>query len=148
MGKRIRVFGLWIGLSAAAVITVMMLIVVSVGGNPLQWLREFQSFSLTVDNQSEQAMTNVEIGTLVTGDSGQLVTGDSWQPKSGEIGSGHKRVFKPRLSHSGEGGIYMRYTDASGKEVQTTVCSYTEYVSGYTDVTIHNERVEVEENCL
>lgn len=43
--------------------------------------------------------------------------------------------------------MYMKFTDSRGKSTQETVCGYTEYLSGYSKVTITNERTIVVEKC-
>ncbi|CAG5092896.1 Uncharacterized protein TXXE_19030 [Thermobacillus xylanilyticus] len=56
-------------------------------------------------------------------------------------------MIKPQLTVHREGGIYLKFTDSGGKEVNKTVCSYTESASGYSIVTIMNDQIKVEEKC-
>jgi len=112
------------------------------------FLRQFQSFSLTINNQSDYDIVSVEAGTLKTAPSGKgTVEGDSKDSRSKVIKSGEVVKFKPRLSLTGEGGIYFQYTDSRGQTVKKGVCGYTESLSGYSNVTIKNDQVVVEGKC-
>lgn len=133
----------------AGSVTLVLILVASANllkGNS-NFFRQFQSFSLTVVNQSDYDIVSVETGIVQSDTSGNAVEGDSKHLFSKVIKSGQQTVIKPRLTINSEGGIYMKYMDSSGKEVLKTVCSYTESASGYSIVTIMNDKIEVEEQC-
>lgn len=114
-------------------------IVIALGiGTISNILTPFKSFLLTVDNQSDDEISSIEIGLFHT-DSKELFTDP--------IKKGETKRFKPTLSLSGEGSIYLKYTDAKGRSTQETVCGYTEYLSGYSTVTITNEGTTVVQQC-
>ncbi|WP_156114817.1 hypothetical protein [Paenibacillus sp. FSL R5-0345] len=114
-------------------------IVIALGiGTISNILTPFKSFLLTVDNQSDDEISSIEIGLLHT-DSKELFTNP--------IKKGETKKFKPTLSLSGEGSIYLKYTDAKGRSTQETVCGYTEYLSGYSTVTITNEGTTIVQQC-
>jgi len=114
-------------------------IVIALGiGTISNILTPFKSFSLTVDNQSDDEISSIEIGLIDT-DSKELFTNP--------IKKDQKKKFKPTLSLSGEGAIYLKYTDAKGQSTQETVCGYTEYLSGYSTITITNEGTTVVQQC-
>jgi len=102
------------------------------------WLTPFKNFLLTVDNQSDDEISSIEIG-LIHMDSKELFTDP--------IKKGETKKFKPTLSLSGEGSIYLKYTNAKGQSTQETVCGYTEYLSGYSTVTITNEGTTIVQQC-
>jgi hypothetical protein len=101
-------------------------------------LSPFKSFTLTVNNQSDVDISSIEIGLIHT---------DSKEVFTNPIKKGQTRKFKPTLSLHGEGAIYLKYTDAMGQSTQETVCGYTEYLSGYSKVTITNEDTTVVQQC-
>jgi len=108
-------------------------------------LRQFQSFTVEIVNQSELDIVKVETG---------LLSGTPSQPDESKhsfeqpIASGKKAKITPKLKFFGEGSIYMEFTDSSGKTTQKTVCSYTESASGYSTVTITDKQITVEEHCM
>lgn len=112
----------------------------------LDFVNQFRSFSVTIDNQSDYDLTSVETGVLVSGPNGEAVESDSKETLDQTIESGEKLKIRPILSLSGEGGIYLRY-NSEGKETKKTICSYTESLSGYSKVIITNSNVTVEEKC-
>lgn len=124
----------FIGIAIFSIAVVMALGI----GTISNYLSFFKSFSVTVDNQSDFDIVSVETGLLQT---------DSKDMYSKTIKSGQKLKIKPELTLSGEGAIYMKFTDSRGKSTQETVCGYTEYLSGYSKVTITNERTIVEQKC-
>lgn len=114
-------------------------IVIALGiGTISNILTPFKSFLLTVDNQSDDEISSIEIGLIHT-DSKELFTDP--------IKKGETKKFKPTLSLSGEGSIYLKYTDAKGQSTQEMVCGYTEYLSGYSTVTITNEGTTIVQQC-
>ncbi|AIQ60469.1 hypothetical protein [Paenibacillus borealis] len=105
---------------------------------------QFQSFKVTVDNQSDFDLSLLETGVVTS-----AAAGASADELGKPLKSGETIKIRPRLSISGEGGIYLKYTDPREPEAAQTVgiCSYTESLSGYSKVTITNDKVTVKENC-
>lgn len=113
-----------------------------------EFFSQFQPFSVTVINESDYDIVSVETGILKSAPTGQgVVESGSRHVSNKTIKSGKTAKIKPDLSLRGEGGIYLKYTNANGETVQKGVCSYTEYVSGYSKVTIRNDGASVEEKC-
>ncbi|MEK4326687.1 hypothetical protein MKZ24_11855 [Paenibacillus sp. FSL R7-0297] len=110
----------------------------------LSMAAQFQSFRVTVNNESDFDLSILETG-VVTG----AAAGASTDELGKTLSSGKTIKIRPRLSLSGEGGIYLKYTDPRAPDVLQTigVCSYTESLSGYSKVTITNNKVTVKENC-
>lgn len=110
----------------------------------LSMAAQFQSFRVTVNNESDFDLSILETG-VVTG----AGAGASTDELGKTLSSGKTIKIRPRLSLSGEGGIYLKYTDPRAPDVLQTigVCSYTESLSGYSKVTITNNKVTVKENC-
>lgn len=102
-------------------------------------IRQFQPFSVTVSNQTDDDIAVIETG---------IVNGDSKEQFEKTIKSGEEIKIKPKLSLKGEGGIYIKYMDASGETIEQGVCSYTESLSGYSIVTIQSDKVTVKEKCM
>ncbi|WP_427181377.1 hypothetical protein [Paenibacillus sp. TC-CSREp1] len=129
--------------------SLFLIIIIAVGLNSLRggFLSQFQSFSLTVINDSDFEVELVEMGVLQSADSGNSIEEKSKQTYSIPLESGKQTVIKPRLSITGEGGIYLKYIDATGENIRKTVCSYTESGSGYTIATITNNNVQIQEKC-
>ncbi|MEK3885560.1 hypothetical protein [Paenibacillus sp. PL2-23] len=94
-------------------------------------------FTVTVKNESNGNIVIVEAGT---------VRGQSKHTLDHTLESGKTFKFTPDLDILGEDGVYMTHTNAEGATVQTSVCGYTEYLSGSAKVTI-NDDVEVEQDC-
>lgn len=100
---------------------------------------QFQAFTVTINNQSDNDIVSIETG---------LIKGTSKDTYTKIIKSGEKTKIKPELSLSGEGAVYIKYTDSKGNTKEKTVCGYTESLSGNSKVTIDNNKVTVEENCM
>lgn len=137
-----------LGLLAAStlVIAAGIMVVVQLNNNygVLGLVAQLQSFRVTVDNQSD-----FELSILETG----VVTGAAAEASVDEVGkilkSGKTVKIKPRLTLSGEGGIYLKYSDKREPDVPRTIgiCSYTETLSGYSKVIITNDKVTIKQNC-
>lgn len=138
-----------LGWGVVSVIVAVILVVGSavVWKNNSELFREFRSFSVKIVNKSDYDLVSVETGILQSDSSGNAVASGSKDTYDKKIKAGREKAIKPKLRIDGEGGIYLKYTDSRGETVQKTVCSYTEYVSGYSTVTIHNDKVEVQEKC-
>ncbi|GFZ77765.1 hypothetical protein GCM10008018_24260 [Paenibacillus marchantiophytorum] len=117
-----------------------LMILVFIGFN---WLRnvtdQFQSFSVTIKNKSDYDIVLIETG-IIKGASNDIYTK--------KIMSGETRKINPLLNLKGEGAIYIKYTDSRGATKEETVCGYTEYLSGNSKVTISNDKVTIEQNCM
>ncbi|KHL94721.1 hypothetical protein QW71_16595 [Paenibacillus sp. IHB B 3415] len=129
-----------------AVIAAVLILAVQVNSKYgiLSMAAQFQSFRVTVNNESDFDLSILETG-VVTG----AAAGASTDELRKTLSSGKTIKIRPRLSLSGEGGIYLKYTDPRAPDVLQTigVCSYTESLSGYSKVTITNNKVTVKENC-
>jgi uncharacterized protein affecting Mg2+/Co2+ transport len=113
-----------------------------------QWLfDQFRSFSVRIDNQSDHDFTIVEAGILQSDSEGKVVEGESKSTVGKTLASGARLTVTPKLSIAGEGGIYLKMTDAEGETATHVVCSYTESLSGKTLVIVTNDDVEIEQNC-
>jgi hypothetical protein len=133
---------------AFAVLLVAILLISAVSSLwKSELFRQFQSYSLTIDNQSDFDIVSVETGILTSDSSGKTMESGSKHTYAKAIKSGQEQTIKPKLGIAGEGGIYMKFKDSRGESRQQAICSYTEYVSGYSTVTINNDDVLVEENC-
>jgi hypothetical protein len=100
----------------------------------------FQSFSVTLINQSDYDIVSVELG---------LVGSSSTYLYTKLLKAGDKSKIKPQLSLVGEGSVYLKYTDTRGITKETTACGYTESLSGRSTITIGNDRiVENIQKCL
>ncbi len=97
-----------------------------------------QPLVVTVHNESS--------GTIVLIESGLLMT-DATDRIGKKVESGSSARFRPDLALSGEGAVYLRFTDARGRTSETGVCGYTEYLSGSSTVTITDGNAVVEEDC-
>jgi hypothetical protein len=139
--------GLIIAIAACSILVLIVATALAVKKNNPHLLRQFQRFSLIVDNQSDYDLVSVEIGVMHSDANGNAVKSGAkyWHPEV--IQSGQETVIKPQLTVHREGGIYLKFTDSGGKEVNKTVCSYTESASGYSIVTIMNDQIKVEEKC-
>ncbi|MEK5026398.1 hypothetical protein [Paenibacillus sp. FSL M7-1046] len=121
----------------------------TVGSDVVKLIQQFGSFTVTVDNQSDYDLFSVETGVLTSDSAGQIIESSSKESFEQGIPSGRKVKISPELSLSGEGGIYLKYTDPRDEDSPKTVgiCSYTESLSGHSKVIITNDDVSVEENC-
>ena len=134
-----------IAVPAVAAVILMSLFVVWKTNDEI--FRPFRSFSVTVVNASDYDLLSVETGIMSSDASGNTVKSGAKHTYEKPIKAGHEKVISPKLSLTGEGGIYLKYTDSRGETVQKTVCSYTEYATGYSTITIQNDRVDVKEDC-
>ncbi|GBG06886.1 hypothetical protein B1748_12390 [Paenibacillus sp. MY03] len=107
----------------------------------------FKSFTVRIDNQSDFDFVAIEAGILQSGNNGDIVETGSKDTLANPLASGDKVTFKPKLSIQGEGGIYLKVTDSSGRTETYGICSYTESLSGQTDVTVSNDGVKIDQNC-
>lgn len=109
--------------------------------NNLDFINQFRSFTVTIDNQSDYDIVTVETG---------VITSDSLESKDLDdsgIQSGKKLKVTPNLKLTGVGRIYIKYTDSRGEVTNKSICSYTESLSGYSNVIIQNDNVKIEEHC-
>lgn len=131
--KRKRIF---LGFAVITFVSVCLLIFAI--GPTLEFFKPFKRFTVTVDNQSDYEVMSIETG---------IIQRESKDLYANTIKSGQKKKIKPDLKHSGEGAIYLKFTDSRGQTKEETVCSYTEYLSGYSTITIYNDRTAVVEKC-
>ena len=108
-----------------------------------QWIRNitepFQSFSVKLNNKSDYDIVAVETG---------IVSSSSKHVYDKKVIAGASTKIKPKLQLTGEGAIYLKYTDSRGNTKETVVCGYTESLSGKSEVTIHNDQIDVEQDCM
>ncbi|WP_157279783.1 hypothetical protein [Paenibacillus swuensis] len=98
---------------------------------------------MVIHNQSDHAVKAIEIGV----DSSGQTKGTPSATYNRTIQKKTKVKFTPQLRMTGEGSIYLKYTDSKGNTVKKTICSYTETLSGHSKVTIKNNEVTVVEDC-
>ncbi|WP_405142347.1 hypothetical protein MHI48_27890 [Paenibacillus sp. FSL H7-0942] len=108
----------------------------------------FRHLRITIHNQSDYDLTNLQ-ASLVQGDNSfnNNESGSIYVFKK-DIPSGANVKFAPQLKLSGEGVVFLAFTDSRGKTYNKTVCGYTEYLSGNSYVTVTNENVTVKEECM
>ncbi len=110
-----------------------------------QWVKNIAEiypigrFSVTISNKSDYDLVSVETG---------IVSGVSKDLYDKIINAGSKAKIKPELRLTGEGAIYLKYTDSRGDSKDAVVCGYTESLSGRSMVTVYNDRVDVKQNCM
>ena len=111
--------------------------------------RQFFSYSVTINNQSDYDISTFEVGALKRNDdTGEVEKSESKVIYKKGIEKGQKATVRPDITLSGkEGAIYLEYIDSNGNEVQKTICSYSESVTGYSNVTITKDRLLVTEKC-
>lgn len=136
-----------VAIAVPAVVAVFLMSLFVVWKTNDEIFRPFRSFSVTVVNQSDYDLVSVETGVLSSDASGHAIESGAKRTFAKTIKAGDEKVISPKLRMRGEGGIYLKYTDSRGETVQKTVCSYTESASGYSTITIQNDRVDVKENC-
>ncbi|GGG00227.1 hypothetical protein GCM10010912_51390 [Paenibacillus albidus] len=138
-----------ITISTAFILIGIMGVVAVRSSDLFSLINHFRSFTVTVDNRSDYDLGSVETGVIRGFSNGQIIASGSKDKLGKEIKSGQKITIKPDLHLSGEGGIYLEYTDSrEGSSAQrVAVCSYTEFLSGSSKVTINNDEVTVKEDC-
>ncbi|MCG7378686.1 hypothetical protein MH215_16890 [Paenibacillus sp. ACRSA] len=129
------------------VVGITIVVLSLVKSDAFSFLNQFRSFTVTIDNQSDFNLSSVETGVLVTGAQGVTVESGSKDMYGAEIKSGEVIKIRPNLSLSGEGGIYLKITDSNGETTNKMICSYTESLSGYSNVIVTNNNVSVKEQC-
>ncbi|WP_338553663.1 hypothetical protein [Paenibacillus sp. KS-LC4] len=111
-------------------------------------LSQFQSYSVTIDNQSSYDVVSLELGVLTGADTYESVKMENKHISNDVIKSGEKKKIKPNLSLGGkEGGVYIGYVNSEGAVLKKGICSYAESLTGYSEVTITDKGTEVIENC-
>lgn len=137
--------------AGAAVIAAIILLAVQLNNKYglLELVAQFRSFRVTVDNQSDFDLKLLEAGVVTSGSIREGRASGSRDELGTTVPKGRALTVRPSLSISGEGGIYLRYTDPREPNAPKTigVCSYTESISGYSKVIITNDKVTVEEKC-
>ncbi|MGC5774445.1 hypothetical protein [Paenibacillus pabuli] len=108
----------------------------------------FGHLRITITNQSDLELVDVKAG-LIRGDNSMnnVDNGTLYEWKQ-NVPSGKKVKFAPQLQLSGEGAVYLEFTDSQGKMYNRTVCGYTESLSGNSYVTVTNDNVTVKEECM
>ncbi|WP_239616006.1 hypothetical protein [Cohnella mopanensis] len=136
MSKQIRYLLIFI----ATALTVTFLTFIVIEAKNL--LEPFRSFTVTIVNESDADIVSVETGIR----SGSPDNSKHSYEKI--IATGATAKIKPKLTFTGEGVIYQKFVDSNGRSRETIACGYTEYVSGHSTVTIRNDKIEVEQDCM
>lgn len=100
--------------------------------------RFFRPFQIAIHNEAAFDIVALEAG---------IVGGHSTDARDMTIRSGSSAKLTPKLELQGEGAVYLKYTDSLGRTVEKTVCGYTEYLSGLSEVTVRDGEVDVEMDC-
>ncbi|WP_341280129.1 hypothetical protein [Paenibacillus sp. FSL H8-0537] len=113
-----------------------------------EFLSQFQSYSVTIDNQSSYDVVSLELGVLTGTDTYDSVKEENKHIFSNVLKSGEKKKIKPNISLGGkEGGVYLGYVNSEGAVFKKGICSYTESLTGFSEVIITDNGTEVIENC-
>ncbi|MCA0756518.1 hypothetical protein KP806_15795 [Paenibacillus sp. N4] len=133
-------------------LTVMAFVLLALGAITIfrggaKFLGPFQSFSVKIINQSKHDIVSIETGIIESASAAGIVEGDSKDRSSKTVKSGEEVRIKPKLSLSGEGAVYLKFSNSGGEEYIKTVCSYTESLSGFSEVTVRDDGITVEEDC-
>lgn len=108
----------------------------------------FRHLRITIHNQSDYDLTNIQTSLTTGGNSFNTNEKGSLHLLEENIPSGENLKFAPQLQVSGESSVYLTFTDSRGKTYNKTVCGYTEYLSGNSYVTVTNENATVKEECM
>ncbi|MFF2482490.1 hypothetical protein [Paenibacillus sp. NPDC058071] len=136
----------WI-VAAAGLTLAAAIVLLTVGLDKKLDLFNFLSgFTVVVDNQSDVDLLSLETGLIAGASDGNITEGESRDHHEG-VQSGRKIKIKPNLQLSGEGAVYLKWTDAEGNSTIRAVCSYTEYLSGHAKVIVKNGEATVEQKC-
>ena len=125
------------------IIASAVIVVLAAGAGAAQLLKStgiwslMRDFTVTVTNETDSDIVILESG---------LGSGDSRDVLNRTVKSGETYKFKPKLDVQGENSVYMAHTNTAGETIRTTVCGYTEYLSGSAKVTV-GDSVEVEQDC-
>jgi hypothetical protein len=140
-GRILKKRSVLITLLVVVIVVVVFYGIIRLYKENIDFFNMFMSFSVTIDNQSDFDILSIETG-LARGTEGstKIIHED-------ELKSGSKITIRPSLHITGENGVYLEFTDSRGKTTRKSVCSYTESLSGHTDVTVMNDKVDVHENC-
>ncbi|WP_339305314.1 hypothetical protein [Paenibacillus sp. FSL R5-0519] len=107
----------------------------------------YRHLRITIHNQSDYNLIDIQ-ASLVQGESYNTNESGSTYIFDKDVSSGSNVKFAPQLKLSGEGAVFLTFTDSRGKTYNKTVCGYTEYLSGNSYVTVTNENVTVKEECM
>ncbi|WP_169082969.1 hypothetical protein [Paenibacillus sp. PL91] len=110
------------------------------------WLRTntdhfnmFMPFAVTLNNDSDYDIVSVKMG---------IVSSTSAHTYTKPIKAGDSVRIKPQLQLTGEGAVYLEYTDARGVTRENIACGYTESLTGRAELTIDNDRFVLnEQDC-
>lgn len=134
-----------------AIVAIVGFLAVRVVQEGAVFVNMLRPFTVTIHNESDHELTGITAGIYKGGATGEAAAGEvdagSVDFYNHSIKAGKRAKFSPKLKHIGEGSIYLEYTDANGLTTRTTVCSYTESVTGNARLTITNTGATVEEDC-
>jgi hypothetical protein len=140
-GRILKKRSVLITLLVVVIVIVVFYGIIRIYKENIDFFNMFMSFSVTIDNQSDFDIVTIETG-LSKG-----IEGSSKIIHEDELKSGSKITIRPNLHITGENGVYLEFTDSRGKTTRKSVCSYTESLSGHTNVTVMNDKVDVHEKC-
>lgn len=129
------------------ILTVVLGIFVSFDKGKLSFIKQFMGFTVTINNHSDFDIIEIKLGIIAGNSNVKTFKEDSEVVHDKQINSGSSTTLKPKLLLEGEGGIYLKFTNSKGETIKKTICSYTESLSGHSDVTVRNDTVNVTENC-
>ncbi|PQP84527.1 hypothetical protein C0Q44_08210 [Paenibacillus sp. PCH8] len=108
----------------------------------------FRQLRITIHNQSDYDLTNIQASLTTGGDALNTSEPGSIHTLQKSIPSGENVKFAPQLHISGESSVYLTFTDSRGETYNEMVCGYTESLFGNSYVTVTNENVTVKEECM
>ncbi|MCZ1264152.1 MULTISPECIES: hypothetical protein [Paenibacillus] len=113
-----------------------------------QALDPFRHLRITIHNQSDYDLSNITARVSSGVDSFNTNNEGTIYNLNKAVPSGEQVKFAPQLQLSGEGSVYLEFTNSRGETYNKTVCGYTEYLSGNSYVTVTNETITVREDCM
>ncbi|SDK88835.1 hypothetical protein SAMN05428961_103122 [Paenibacillus sp. OK060] len=113
-----------------------------------QALDPFRHLRITIHNQSDYDLSNITTRVSSGVDSFNTNNEGTIYNLNKAVPSGEQVKFAPQLQLSGEGSVYLEFTNSRGETYNKTVCGYTEYLSGNSYVTVTNETITVKEECM
>ncbi|MFJ2046291.1 hypothetical protein ACIOBL_22035 [Paenibacillus taichungensis] len=108
----------------------------------------FKDLRITIHNQSDYDLSNIKASLTKDDHSSNTNENGSIYNLNKAVPSGEQVKFAPQLQLSGEGSVYLEFTNSRGETYNKTVCGYTEYLSGNSYVTVTNETITVREDCM
>lgn len=130
------------------ILSTMILFIGLVISMVYQALEPFRHLRITIHNQSDYDLSNITARVSSGVDSFNTNNEGTIYNLNKAVPSGEQVKFAPQLQLSGEGSVYLEFTNNRGETYNKTVCGYTEYLSGNSYVTVTNETITVREDCM